>query len=36
MIIVDDLRPKNQRRKYEMVLGQKGKGGMGFLAKPGE
>ena len=36
MVIVDDLRPEGQRRKYGMILGQKKKGGMGFISNPGD
>ena len=33
MIIINDLRPPDQRKAYNMVLGQTGKGGMGFVTK---
>jgi hypothetical protein len=36
MVIVDDLRPIGQRREYGMILGQSGKGGMGFVGLPGD
>ena len=33
LIIVNDLRPKGQRLKYDMVLSQSGKKGMGFAKR---
>ncbi len=33
LIIVDDLRPPDQRKAYDMVLSQHGKKGMGFIQK---